>query len=249
MGNYDDELMEIDFFKLHPSLLPFIGDTYNEYRILHIGESHYLDQTVNDEKFGIEYFQKWWTDPCEEVTKFSGRSFDTRGVLSYYVGGGKDKAYTIFTNFIKSFSKIVLNNQIDGISTQDQGLYRYVAFMNFFQMPSLHSKIKFWDSLEASARKCEKKELASETWHKTVGKSVLVIDSVIDVLNPKAVVFTSVSAGDAYKELKGRYCIDERVIFTSHPGQPYSWCKKLDRFGGKRGIDIFEEGLNRIYNN
>ena len=247
MNQYDDELMQIDFFKLHPTFLPFIGDDYNEYRILHIGESHFLDQSYEDERFGIEYFQKWWTDPSEEVAKFCGDAFNTRGVLSHYASGGKDKSYTIYTNFIKSFSKVVLNNPIESISPQDQGLYRYVAFMNFYQMPSLHLGIKFWKSLEASAEKCGKKELASETWQKAVKESVPVIDRVIDILDPKAIVFTSLSARDAYKASKGKYREDARVIFTSHPAYPYTWWKELRSLEYRRGIDVFEDELKRIY--
>jgi hypothetical protein len=37
------------------------------------------------------------------------------------------------------------------------------------------------------------------------------------------------------------------MIYTSHPGYPFTWWKKLKSLEGRRGIDIFEDGLKRIY--
>ena len=39
---YDLELQNIPVYSLHQNLLPFIGDLYEDYRLLHIGESHYI---------------------------------------------------------------------------------------------------------------------------------------------------------------------------------------------------------------
>ena len=44
MEQYDIELRTIPFYKDHPELLPFIGTRFNEYSILIVGESHYIDQ-------------------------------------------------------------------------------------------------------------------------------------------------------------------------------------------------------------
>ena len=63
----------------------------------------------------------------------------------------------------------------------------------------------------------------------------------------KAIVFTTVSAGNAYKEANGRYSNDPRVIYSSHPGYPYTWWKCLKSLDGKRGIDVMEDGLRSIF--
>ena len=55
--NYDSRLNEIDFFKIHPEYLPFIGDKFDEFKILQVGESHYIGQTPETEEFSIQYFQ------------------------------------------------------------------------------------------------------------------------------------------------------------------------------------------------
>ncbi len=244
---FDNEFNTIEQLRFHPTYYPFVGDDYEDYRILQIGESHYLRQTSDNEKYNIEYFEKWWSNPCQEVLDDNYKSVNTRIVISNYMNDKGDGAYTIFTNFIKSFSKIVLKNSIDRITVEDKGLYRYVSFMNFFQMPSLYSGKKYWDSLLTSAKKLNKKQLAYDMWSVAVRKSIATVDDVIDIISPKAVVFTSISAGDAYKKWNGKYKDDSRVIYTSHPGYPFTWWKKLKSLDGKRGIDAFEDGLTRIY--
>ncbi len=246
---YDEQLNKIEQLSLHPTLLPFVGDKYDECRILQIGESHYIHQSYEEEKYNIQYFyEKWWVSSCKEMINDNDGWADTRGVLSEYIKGNNGRD-TIFTNFIKSFSKIVLDRPIDHISLEDKGLYQYVAFMNFFQMPSIYEGYKYWDSLWASAKKIGNKQLAYDMWNISVEKSIETLDIIIDVLKPKAIVFTSVSAGDAYKNHDGKYKSDSRIIYTSHPGYPYTWCKKLNRFDGKRGIDVLEDGLTQIYKN
>ena len=56
-SKYDDQLNHIDIYKLHPMLMPHIGTEYDKYRILHIGESHYINQTPDTEKYNIKYFE------------------------------------------------------------------------------------------------------------------------------------------------------------------------------------------------
>ena len=232
--------------KLHPTFMPFVGDRFDQYKTLHIGESHYINQKPENEKYNIEFFYKWWLEPCEEVTTDSPGWADTRVVMSNYMNG-KYGAYSILTNFIKSFSKVVLKKEISSISLEDKSLYEYVAFMNFFQMPSIYEGMKFWDSLQVSAEKAGNDQLALEMWNTAINESVKTIDEVIDILEPKAIVFTSISAGSAYKEANGKYCDDDRVIYTSHPGYPFTWWKNLSSLDGKKGIEVLEDGLKRIY--
>ena len=66
MNNYYAKLKEIDFFKLHASYIPFVGDLYDKFKILHISESHYSD-ILDTSVYGIEYFSKWFDEECLEV--------------------------------------------------------------------------------------------------------------------------------------------------------------------------------------
>ena len=45
---YDEKLKEIPIYKLHPSFLPYVGDDYEVYKVLHVGESHYIDNEAYD---------------------------------------------------------------------------------------------------------------------------------------------------------------------------------------------------------
>ena len=64
-GQYDKELKEIEFYKTHPEYLPFIGDLYDEFKILQVGESHYIGQTPETEEFSIAYFDNNWWHICK----------------------------------------------------------------------------------------------------------------------------------------------------------------------------------------
>ena len=244
---YDAQLKNIDIYKLHPTFMPHIGEEYDKYKILHIGESHYINQTPNTEKYDIKYFEKWWSEPCEEVAADSPKWFDTRHVVAENYMKDVNGAYTIFTNFVKSFSKVVLHEEISKITSEDKKLYRYIAFMNFFQMPSLYYGEKFWNSLRISAKKLGDKGLASKMWDCAVENAVSTVDSVVDIISPKAVVFTSISVGNAYKEYGGKYAKDSRTIFTSHPAYPFTWNKRLSSLDGKTGKEVLENELERLY--
>ena len=244
--NYDKDFCENEMFKLHPTFLPYVGDCYEEYKIIHIGESHYINQTPENEKYDISYFKKWWSESCEEVILDNHGWADTRLVLDRYMNEENGK-YPIFTNFIKSFSKIVLGKTIENVSIEDKKLYKYIAFMNFFQMPSIYEGMKFWDALAISAKKLGDKDIAYDMWDEAVKHSVNTVDRVIEILKPRAIVFTSISAGEAYKMNGGKYKNENRIIYTSHPGYPFTWWKKLKSLNGKKGIEIFEEGLINIY--
>ena len=57
-GQYDKELKEIEFYKIHPEYLPFVGDKYDEFKILHVGESHFIPQEKgSNDLFSIVYFR------------------------------------------------------------------------------------------------------------------------------------------------------------------------------------------------
>jgi hypothetical protein len=58
-GQYGKKLKEIEFYKTHPEYLPFVGDKYDEFKILQVGESRYIGQSDNYAPFGLEDFDQW----------------------------------------------------------------------------------------------------------------------------------------------------------------------------------------------
>lgn len=249
---YDERLKEISILKLHPEYLPFVGEDYDAHRILHVGESHYINQQSDSEKaddYGISYFEKWWSDSCEELNERSCGWFHTRGVINNYMRNDSG-SYTIFNNFLKSYSRAVLHEELQ-ITAEAKKRYRELSFMNFFQMPSLYEGKGFWDSLYFSAKKeVGKKEAykrACDTWYRTEEESVKTLDAVIDILEPRAIVITGLSAGRSYQHGNGKYVNDSRMIITSHPAYPFTWNKPLKSLDGKSGIDVCEEGFAKIF--
>lgn len=68
----------------------------------------------------------------------------------------------------------------------------------------------------------------------------------IEIINPRAIVFTSISAGKAYKKHSGKYVEDSRVIFIAHSASHY-WCRGISSLDGKTGKEVLENDLKRIY--
>lgn len=221
---YEKALDTIEFYQYHPEYKPFIGDLYDEFKILQVGESHYIGQNEKDaDAFPIQYFDKWWTNPCEELKLHQDRRpsegkwggwYDTRAVVDRFLNTRSNGGYCIFANMIRSLDRVYLNRETVYMNEEVKTHYQYFAFMNFFQMPSLYEGKKFWDSLLISAQKQGNKQLAYELWDKAAQVSANTLDTVINILKPEAVVITSVSAYDAYNKIHGD---DPKIIKATHP--------------------------------
>lgn len=245
---YESKLKEISFYKLHPEYIAFVGDKFEKYRILQVGESHFIPQLKEEQDiFPIDYFEKWLSDSCEDMKSFKNNNSDdcnwrysiiTQKVIVDYLNGYRTRSHGIFTELVKVFSKIYEKRDIGKINTEKSQNYRHFAFMNFFQMPSLYKGEKFWNSLKYSASKNadrlnlknkeETTSYANKVWDKIVKESTAVFDETVDILNPEIIIFTSKSAWDAYK---GKYKNAPNIINTVHPGCPW-WHKP----GGKEKL-------------
>ena len=238
--NYDKKLSKISFYEKHPEYLPYIGDNYEKYKILHIGESHYIAQTYDNEKYNLNYFMAhWWNGTYNELKSEYADWYNTRLVVNNYLSGDRKKGHLIFTNVVKEFSRTVLDEEIHHINRQNSQNYNYFAFMNFFQMPSLYKGLKFWNSIEKSA---VNREAAEEAWDYIVKVSTDVTDEVIDIIKPNLVVFTSKSAYDAYKSNNESHSKDNYIIGIPHPCCSY-WNKSCKEYGNLSGKELFEKNL------
>ena len=241
--NYDRALSKIPFYVIHPEYMPYIGEKYEEYKILIVGESHYIGQNPETQRFTIDYFvTNWWDGSCSELDEVFYGWYNTRLVVKKYLTGVRRHGHSIFTNCVKSFSDVVLGHPITHISTEESQKFVYFSFMNFFQMPSLFEGMKFWDSL--TINNTEEKALAM--WHKTVEESGKVLDSVIDIIKPELVIFVSKSAYYAYKSSNAKHKADVNIIGVCHPGCSY-WFKKR-KSDGLCGKDDFEYCLKQFIN-
>ncbi len=244
MEQFYTKLSQISFYRLHPSYLPFIGADYEAYRILHIGESHYCS-TMDVEQYNINYFSNWFEAACPEVETDLLHNNITRRVAKGVVENGD--RFSIFDNVLRSFLKIVVKEQNPHISRYNRCNYNYFAFMNFYPFPAFEDGGSFIESINAYSKKHNLQNEAGDLIHKCEYYATQIVDSVIDILEPRCIVFTSCDAGYAYQNNAGKYRNDPRVIFTSHPAKPYTWNKPLPSLNNQKGIDVFERGLRNIY--
>lgn len=232
---YSKALKPIPFYQIHPEYLPFVGDKFDEFKILQVGESHYIGQSSTNALFGLDAFDAWWVDHCDEIyehpdgdpeTKCWGSWYNTQEVIGRFLKNNQ-KNYSIFMNMIRALNEVT---ELPACDDEKQN-YRYFAFMNFFQMPSLYQGISFEDSIYKAAKETDD---PAAVYKRAVEKSCAVLDKVIEILQPNAVVFTSKAAYKAYCNHKGNVLQDDRIIETVHPCCSW-WNRKIKRFGGNTG--------------
>ena len=244
MEQYYTEFSRVPFYKNHPSYIPFVGSDYDTFRILHIGESHYCD-LMDVEQFGIDYFMDWFDKPCAEVETNLLNNNITRRVATGVANEGN--RFSIFDNILRSFLKIVIEEENPHISKKNRCKYNYFAFMNYYPFPAFKEAGSFLDSIYDYSKKHKSQAEASKLIEICESAATNIVDEVISILNPVCIVFSSCDAGNAYKNHNGKYKDDPRVIYTSHPAKPFTWNKPLSSLGSQKGIDVFESGLKRVY--
>ncbi len=238
---YYNQLKKIDFFEKHPSYIPFVGEEFEKYRILQISESHYADG-LNTGKYGIEYFSKWFDEECPEIEVDLLENNKTRAVCEGVCAGN---CFANFDNPLRSFMKIVLNIENPHINKQARHLYHHFAYMNFYQMLAFEAKGYFKKSFYNQAEREGLTELAETLLNRCRQISTYVVDQVIEILEPRAIVFTSIDAWEQYMSCNGRFANDKRMIYSAHPGRP--WNSKQNKLNGQTGKEAFETRLKEIY--
>ena len=59
--DYIERLKEIPWFQKNgKEYLPFVGEDYPKYRILHVGESHYIGNDPQENLITLRDFDGWW---------------------------------------------------------------------------------------------------------------------------------------------------------------------------------------------
>lgn len=213
-GKYDDQLNRIclrsepqPFFgALHPELLPYVGQNYEKTGVLLVGESHYVKQATEAQLEQAD----WYHNPLPDGTDspFDKRNgyvewFDTREVFVRYMNDDRSKSYRIFSEPTAVLHELGLNS---GEKYRD---FDYFAFMNFFQRPSIAEGESIQDS--------PADRLAAND----------VLEQVVSILRPRAVVFLSKKAFYAFEKER---CPGTMFYAVSHPNSP--WWYRARRDGG-----------------
>ena len=211
------------FGTLHPELLPYIGQNYKETGILLVGESHYVNNSTEDDLKAVN----WYHSPLpasgyHELNAASAESwFDTRQVFVRYNGNDANEergpGHITFSRPTEVLHEL-------GIGTGDKYKdFCYFAFMNFFQRPALQRG----KSIQATD---EDRQTANE-----------VFKAVLQILQPKVVVFLSKKARKAFD---GGSCFGGIPMkAVSHPACQWWYRKRRD---GGCARDDFRDILKEV---
>ena len=120
---YDNKLLEINFCKnskTHRLMLPYVGSEYEKYKVLIVGESHYLGEDNDREK--VKDFKKWLTDK-NEIKLIKPEYINTRWVVKEHCNNNNKQP------FFSMIKKEIINVE---------KFWDKVSFMNFFIVPSIN---------------------------------------------------------------------------------------------------------------
>ena len=244
--DYINKLKKIDFFKdgMHPEYMPFVGEDYAKYKILHVGESHYI---AEDAKLTLDDYKGWWEGKqSENLSKLADGWYNTDNIVNWYMQGERHKGHGIFTNVLKSFCKVVVPNEyFTAITTEDSKKYNYFAFMNFYQMPSIYNGVNFTKALCAAG---EKENLSAEQidniWSECMEKSAKIFEDVVNALDPVSIVVSSREVEKYYCKV-GKLFNDPRMIYVDHPDS--AWWNKKKEGAEETSKEHLESRLKEIY--
>lgn len=269
--DYINELKKIDFFKenIHPEYLPFVGEGYCKYRILHVGESHYIGNYHKDheEKNGkimkensimLQDYQGWWDGKqSAKLSELAYGWYNTSNIVNWYMSCERHKGHGIFTNVLKSFCNVVATNEaFNRITTDDSKRYNYFAYMNFYQMPSIYYGENYTKALYAAGKLANySTESIDEIWYECMEKSSKVFEDVVNALDPVCIVVSSREVEKYYSKYgsknsggtysAGKLCNDPRMIYVDHPGS--SWWNRRKKNVQETSKEHLESRLKEIY--
>lgn len=197
---FDDELKKIDFFKGHEYMLPFVGEKYREGGILHIGASYYfkLDDIEEAQRKIAEQILDEWFNTSDKAVKMrydflntyrnrksiTGKDthkskfvdwVNTRKIVESFCNDNayNEKSRAIYREFLKA-----AYDKRSSEDLKDTEGYTPFSYMNFFQKPTKDVQTKHDD--DAVCNSCE------------------IVKAVIEILQPKIIIFTSSIAYDAF---------------------------------------------------
>lgn len=213
-NKYDEELKKNDFLKRHDECLPYIGEKYDVYKLLIIGESHYIGSDEDGILSSIIKNQDYYKKPIKEINngKFKEKEYikwiDTRTVFTYRKDDKVDAGF--FFNIASEIAKVIYDNPKINILNQDKlkDAFKCFAFINYFKRPSLKKGKEIEDITN------EDKKYAFD-----------ITKYIIDVIKPKYIAFVSKKSYHLFKE-EFKKDINNLVIKAfSHPSCAW-WNRK-----------------------
>jgi len=212
---YNSKLLEIEHYKKHRQMLPFVGKHYGECKkLLIIGESHYLEGAGKEEK-NKKIIEEWYCKSIddlkindEEVYNFT----NTAQVVELYHNVYKG-VHRMWGNIRKAICDT--DFRPDG----NEHILSFIAFMNFFQRPSQ----KNGESIDHDEKD---RSIANET-----------LAEVIKVLDPNCLFFVSKETWKNGYDKNENIFNQDCVGYSAHPTSRKHWwgknCKNYINYESK----------------
>ncbi len=219
---FDNALSLIEHFRLHPELLPFVGSHYEKYRILLVGESHYLPENT---AVKAASFAQWYetTTPAEFSTKDLAQ-MHTRNILQSYFDGNHQGGRSMFHRpaYVIYEALGEKNAELDY-----HQFFQYYSFFNYFQRPELVSG--------ASIRYTKQDEEQAYT----------IAVQIFEALQPELIVFLSKKAYRSfYNHHQNAREWTDRIDYTVHPSCPW-WNRNDGKHGANKFRKIIEKAVRK----
>jgi len=212
-NTFEERFREHSHYKKFDQMLPWVGTDYNKYKVLVIGESHYIPSEssihLSSEKWyassraDLNKEEVAWTNTAELITNGTDRKWESHG-------------HTIYRN---------LENAIieSGFDPQDKpSIFKFLSYYNFFQRPAIEGKSLDFDKIDV--------QIATD-----------VFKHVLKVIEPQIICFVSRKPWDGcirekliyWNEEKNRHMlIGEKVItvdYFPHPACRW-WNRKSKQY-------------------
>lgn len=207
MNKYDHELFKIKHYSVHPEMKPFIGKHYDKFKLLLVGESHYIGEVID---LSQEEINEWYDNEALKLPKFKEYYkkgwINTRDVLNNYLDLKRSKAHSMFKNPSDVLVEVINTGLSGKYYINDCDAINCMAFMNYFQRPAT----KKGKSIESSGLDCK---VSAETFNE-----------VVKVLEPNKIIFASKKAYNAYtNSSQGDKTLLDKAVCLAHPTTKYWW--------------------------
>lgn len=217
---YEDKLDLIDHYRNYPEMKVWVGCNYsnNSKKLLLIGESHYLKETSDYHHNPESWYAGVSVSDKLDWGWIKTRSIISNGIDTKWKGGSK----AIYRNIERAlFESLMFKEKPLTVFTE-------VAFMNYFQRPA-----------ERTGKSINVSQIDAKV-------SYGVFHSVVNIISPNIVIFTSSLAWEHAKKhgvvefLKEK---DVSFIRAPHPGMPW-WNKASKAYKNHTGKEHFIEFVN-----
>lgn len=250
---YNDLFKPFINHKYAQQMFPFVGDHYDpeKYGILFVGESSFTNNINRaPECLNKELFDKWW-DPNSDLYIDKPYYFDAKNTINSFINGydcNGEKIEDVTMDFIaKALITGYNNKNKDKIYDDDldyRQILRNIAFTNFYQIPSF---------IEAKSIDISFKQICANSnvelldlYHKANAESTKILNGIIEVLQPKAIVFLSTLAFEGYKT-RGKVRRAGKIKITNIPNPLSNWSgRNMALTGGLDGTEFAAQVLSNL---